>query len=91
MTVHLANRDLEREGLVVRSRLKRVPNEDVKCYAFIRPDRWDGFPIGTSSLSNRQMGYCYSRIMGCVRPFGCISVIALLTCLTSRFRSFAAI
>ena len=50
VAIDLARRDLEREssecykGFVVRNRLKRVPNETVKCNAFLRKEEWRRFP-----------------------------------------------
>ena len=50
VAVDLAKRDLEREaskrykGFVVRNRLKRVPNEAVKCNAFMRKEVLRIFP-----------------------------------------------
>ena len=50
LVVELARRDLEREvserhgGFVVRSRLKRVPNETVKCNSFAREGEARRFP-----------------------------------------------
>ena len=50
VAIDLAKGDLEREaserykGFVVRNRLKRVPNEAVKCNAFLRKEEWRRFP-----------------------------------------------
>ena len=50
VAVDLAKGDLEREaserykGFVVRNRLKRVPNEAVKCNAFMRKEELRMFP-----------------------------------------------
>ena len=90
LSIDLAERNLECEaterykGFVVRSWLKIVPNEAVKCNAFVREKE-------IRSSSNPQMSTCYSRIVWCAKPFGSISVIALLACLTTRFQSLTAI
>ena len=70
------------KGFLVRSRLKRVLNEALKC---------EVFPIGISIPSIPRMGACCDRLTRCVMPFGCTFVIALPAVLISRFRSFVAI
>ena len=71
LAVDLSRRDLERDaserykGFIVRSRLKSVPNEDVKCNMFAREEKVRRFlhryfefvksPDGHALRSNRDM------------------------------------
>ena len=96
LAVDLVRRDLEHEAskrykrFVIRSRLKRVPNESVKCNMFVRRKR-KGFLIGKSSPSSPQMGTYSGPAVRYVKPSGCIFMIVLPTYLITRIRSFAGI
>ena len=87
LAIELARRDLEREAseryksFVVITRLKRVSTKLGNVTHSYVGEKYESFPIGTSSSLNPRMSPRYGRT----------SMITLPVFLTPRFRGFAAI